>query len=197
MQALGVIRAEHRSLAAVLHGLVYLVREARAQAAPPDFALLRAMLRYVEAFPERFHHPKEDAWLFARLRARHAAAAPLLDALQREHAEGAQRITALAAALARWEACAACGQPDADVREDFARQADAYATFHWEHMRREELEVLPLCSAHLAAEDWSVIDAAFAAHADPLSDTAEAPEFDELFRRIVAAAPPPVGTASG
>jgi hemerythrin-like domain-containing protein len=192
MQALSTIRAEHRSLAAVIHGLVHLVRAARE--APPDFALLAAMLRYIEDFPERFHHPKEDEWLFARLRQRHAPAAALVDALQREHAEGAQRIRALRRALGRWQAAQGDLAATASARDAFVKLAGDYATFHWEHMRREELEAMPLCEAHFDAGDWAEVDAAFAAHDDPLSGASQATGFDELFHRIVRAAPPPVGT---
>ena len=73
MRALDVIRAEHRSLAAVIHGLRHLVREVREHGARPDFGLLEAMLRYIDAFPERLHHPKEDRYLFRRLRERDPA----------------------------------------------------------------------------------------------------------------------------
>lgn len=194
MQALRVIRNEHRSLAAVIHGLVYLVRAARDAA--PDFALLGTMLRYIDAFPERLHHPKEDAWLFARLRERRPDAAPLLDALQREHAEGARRILALSGALDAWHLAQGDAASGPAARDAFAALVDAYAAFHWGHMRREELEVMPLCEAHFHAEDWAEVDAAFTAHDDPLSDTSLATEFDELFRRIVRAAPPPVGTGA-
>lgn len=192
MHALHVIRAEHRSLAAVIHGLVYVVRATRD--APPDFALLAAMLRYVEDFPERLHHPKEDQWLFARLRLRHPPAAALLDALQGEHAEGARRMRELCRALRRWREAQGDLAIAAGARAAFARLADAYAAFHWEHMRREELEAMPLCEAHFRALDWAEVDAAFAAHDDPLSDASQATALDELFRRIVRAAPPPVGT---
>jgi hemerythrin-like domain-containing protein len=191
MQALSAIRAEHRSLAAVIHGLVYLVRAARE--APPDFALLAAMLRYIEDFPERFHHPKEDAWLFARLRQRHAPAAALVDSLQGEHAEGARRIRELGRALRRWQAAQGDIAATGSARDAFAARLNDYATFHWEHMRREELEAMPLCEAHFDAGDWSEIDAAFAAQEDPLSGASQATGLDELFRRIVRAAPPPVG----
>jgi hemerythrin-like domain-containing protein len=195
MQALRVLRAEHRSLAAVLHGLVYLVHAARD--APPDFALLATMLRYVDAFPERFHHPKEDAWLFARLRRRHPPAAALLDALQREHGEGAVRMRELAGALARWREVQGDAGAEPAARKAFAALALAYAAFHREHMRREERDVMPLCEAHFGAQDWVEVDAAFTAHADPLSDTDGATEFGELFRRIARAAPPPVGSGTG
>lgn len=194
MQALRVLRAEHRSLAAVIHGLVYLVRAARD--ASPDFALLATMLHYIDAFPERFHHPHEDAWLFACLRERHPDAAALLDDLQREHAESAQRIADLHRGLREWREAHGDGTRATLAHRDFAARVDAYATFHWEHMRREELEVLPLCEAHFRPEDWARVDAAFTAHVDPLSDTSPATEFAELFRRIVHAAPPPVGTGA-
>ena len=68
---LAIIRDEHRSLAAVIHGLEYLVREARDAGKPPQFPLLHAMLHYIKAFPEKLHHPKEDAYLFRKLRAAH------------------------------------------------------------------------------------------------------------------------------
>ena len=73
MAPLAIIGDEHRSLAAVIHGLEFLVREARAAGRPPSFPLLRAMLRYIDAFPERLHHPKEDAYLFRKLRERTSA----------------------------------------------------------------------------------------------------------------------------
>ena len=66
-----IIRDEHRSLAAVIHGLEYLVREARDSENAAAFPLLRAMLHYINAFPEKLHHPKEDAYLFRKLRAAH------------------------------------------------------------------------------------------------------------------------------
>ncbi len=193
MDALRVIRAEHRSLAAVIHGLVYLVREARTRDAPADFALLAAMLRYIDAFPERLHHPKEDAWLFARLRMRDPDAGPLLDGLAEEHVAGGRRIRELEGALADWCEAAADAERGPAARERFRVLVDAYAAFHWEHMRREELEVLPRCVALLTPQDWADIDAAFASHADPMSDTSPATEFAALFARIVEAAPPPVG----
>ncbi len=195
MQAIAILRAEHRSLAAVIHGLDYVVREAHVRGTPADFALLGAMLRYIEAFPERLHHPKEDAWLFARLRLRHPQAGALLDRLQREHVEGARRLAALHVALARWRDATGDAGREAGARSAFADLVDAYADFHREHMRIEESEVLPLCEAHLAPDDWSAIGDAFSAHGDPLSGTGAGTELAALFRRIVEAAPPPVGIA--
>src|SRR5262245_64281995 len=92
MQTIRVIHDEHRSIAAVLHGMLYLVREVRDHGAKPNFGVFGAMMFYLDAFPERFHHPKEDAYLFRVLRIRCPDAAPLLDRLQNEHAVGAHKI---------------------------------------------------------------------------------------------------------
>lgn len=187
MRALDVIRAEHRSLAAVIHGLRHLVREVREHGARPDFGLLEAMLRYIDAFPERLHHPKEDRYLFRRLRERDPGSVRILDELLAEHAMGARTIRELEAALARYREEGAAGFPA------FAAMVDAYAAFHWEHMRKEEVEVMPAAEQHLLLEDWAEIDAAFGSHGDPLFGADAETEFGALFRRIVELAPPPVG----
>src|SRR6478752_7114349 len=63
MQAIRIIRDEHRAIAAILHGMLFLVRKIRDRGATPDFNLFGAMIYYIDAFPERFHHPKEDRYL--------------------------------------------------------------------------------------------------------------------------------------
>ena len=92
MKALGIIRDEHRAISAVLHALKDLAREAQHADAPPPFAALRAMVRYIDEFPEKLHHPKEDDHLFARLVSRAPQAAPLVKRLKEEHVQGARLI---------------------------------------------------------------------------------------------------------
>src|SRR6516165_8919608 len=88
MAPLSVIRDEHRSVAAIVYGMEFVVRQAREQGKPPSFPLLRAMVHYIKAFPETQHHPKEDAYLFAKLRSRTPEFNDTLDDLQRQHVEG-------------------------------------------------------------------------------------------------------------
>jgi hemerythrin-like domain-containing protein len=187
MQAIAIIQDEHRALGAVLHGMLYLVREIRDRGAAPDFELLGAMLHYIDLFPERFHHPKEDRYLFALLRARHPAAGSLVDLLHNQHEIGADKIRELEQRLARYREGGATEFPA------FADAVEAYAVFHWDHMRREEREVIPLAKEHLTAADWEAIDAAFAGHTDPLLGTDQGAGFEALFRKIVNLAPPPIG----
>ena len=79
MKAIAIIQDEHRAITAVVEGLRHLVAEIATGRMVPDHALLGALFHYIEQFPERLHHPKEDDFLFARLRVRRPDAAPLLD----------------------------------------------------------------------------------------------------------------------
>ncbi|MEO8848657.1 MAG: hemerythrin domain-containing protein [Casimicrobiaceae bacterium] len=187
MKAIGIIGIEHRLIAAVLHGMRHLVREIRDHGAQPNFELFGAMIYYIDAFPERFHHPKEDKYLFRALRTRHPDSAPLLDRLEAEHEEGARKIRALEQALARYQHG---GTKKIDA---FAAAVEEYAEFHWNHMRAEETQVLPLAEAHLSDEDWDSIDQAFLGHSDPLFGVEVGAEFEGLFTRICNLAPPPIG----
>jgi hemerythrin-like domain-containing protein len=187
MQAIRIILDEHRSLAAVLHGMLHLVREIRLRGVAPDFRVLGAMLYYIDTFPERFHHPKEDAYLFRRLLDRCPAAKPIIDGLEAEHRAGAAKIRALEQALERYR------NGGSDEFLPFADAVEAYASFHWSHMRTEEDTLLPLAREHLTADDWKEIDDAFAGHGDPLFGAKVNAEYDALFRRIVTLAPPPIG----
>jgi hemerythrin-like domain-containing protein len=187
MQAIRIINGEHRSLAAVIHGMLYLVRDIREHGAKPDFNLLGAMVYYIDAFPERFHHPKEDRYLFRLLRTRCREAGPLIDRLETEHRAGAEKIRLLEQALSRYQ------QGGASEFSAFAAAVEAYAAFHWDHMRAEEKELIPLAEKHLTPGDWEAIDAAFTGHTDPLLGAEAGSEYDALFRRIVNLAPPPIG----
>ena len=79
--ALDVIHDEHQALAAMLRSMSLLVDQAHREGHAPDFAVLRAMLFYVDEFPERLHHPKESELLFPQVRARCPELAATLDGL--------------------------------------------------------------------------------------------------------------------
>ena len=187
MKAISIIENEHRSLAAVLHGMLYLVHDIRDRGTAPDFNLLGAMIYYIDAFPERYHHPKEDRYLFRALRSRSPEAEPLLDRLEGEHAAGARRIRDLEQLLARYQ------HGGASRFLQFLAAVEDYADFHWKHMRAEEEDVLPLARKHLSPEDWAEIDAAFLGHGDPMLGAKAEGEYRALFTRIVNLAPPPIG----
>jgi hemerythrin-like domain-containing protein len=189
MRAIHIISEEHRTSTAVLHGILFLLRHVSYGIAEPNFELLGAMISYLRVFPEREHHPKEDAYVFRLLRKRHPAIGPLLDRLQGEHRVNAAKLRAIEAALAEYQREGAARLPA--LYEAVA----GYAAFHYAHMRAEEDEVLPAAAEYLTAADWDEIDAAFLGRADPLLGTDGGFEYDALFRRIVSMAPAPLGAA--
>ncbi len=186
-RAANIIRNEHRAIAAVLHGLKYFAREAQASGTLPDFALLSLMLDYIDGFPEMFHHPKEDRYLFPAVRRRAPEMAATIDELEREHSEGAELIRELRRALWRYRDEGGAGLPA------FAAAVNRYTEFHWSHMRKEEDQILAVAERALSPADWRPIDAAFQANADPLFGEARQRQFDRLFSQIVRLAPPPIG----
>ena len=120
--ALSILKDEHRSIAAVLKGLMSHVAQARDGRVPADVHLAAAMLDYLQAYPERLHHPKEDEYLFRFLRRRTGEANAVLDQLQEQHTRGAQLLGELRRTL---EACRTTGNFDA-----FDPALAAYAAFH-------------------------------------------------------------------
>ena len=188
-QASATILIEHRSLDAVIQGMLYLVRNIRL-GAKPNFKVFGAMVRYIDAFPERFHHPKEDAYLFKQLRERYPGAAPLLDRLQADHRKSAERVRDLEQALTGYQEGGEAQFPA------FEKAVTEYADFQWKHMSVEETELLPLARQHLTNEDWQEIDVAFSGNSDPLLGSKAGAQYEELFRRILLVAPPPIGLGS-
>ena len=184
---LKIIRDEHAALAAMLRSLSMLLAQHRRSGTLPDFAVLRAMLFYIDEFPERLHHTKESALLFPLLRQRSDEARAVLDRLDAEHAQGEKAIRDLEHALLGFEIMGEAR------RAAFELAATRYVEFYLEHMHTEEREILPLAERALTPQDWVELDAAFAQNRDPLTGHDPAPEYQALFSRIVRMVPAPLG----
>lgn len=185
-KATEIIKGEHRSLGAVVHALQYLARNAR-HGGTPDFELIDAILDYIEQFPRRLHHPKEDDYLFRKLRARTSEANEIIEALERQHREEDAMLVELRATLADLRSKGTV------ALEPFARRVEDYANFHWQHMTMEENEVMPLAEARLTEEDWAEIDGAFESNDDPIFGRQPRDEFRRLFKFIANRLPAPIG----
>ena len=195
MDAMRILMDEHQSLAAIIHAIRHMISEIGAGRLQPDHKLLEAMVHYLDAYPEKRHHPKEDEFLFGPLRARTHDADAALDKLEAEHADAEARIAVLEAAVKAY------AQDPAGAFEAFKTAFNAYAEFYRTHMMTEEREVLPLIRKHFTAEDWDRANAGFIAD-DPLSGTratakAGEEDFAQIFSRLVAAAPAPIGFGAG
>lgn len=178
---------EHSSLTAVLHAMSALVREVREHDKFIDPKVFRAILYYLDVFPEREHHRKEEAILFPRIRLRTHDADGILDQLACEHEAGEHAIRELEQAFVRYEE-----HGDSEFAA-FAAAVDSYVQRYREHMRKEERDVMPLAQRVLTPQDWADIEAAFATHRDPLSGASPETRHDQLFSRIVMLVPAPLG----
>lgn len=176
--AMGIIRDEHRSLGAVLHAWMQLMASARRANSPPDAALMRLMVRYLREFPIALHHPKEDEYLFDRLRSRTCEVDAELDELERQH----ERDREWVAELALMVEGVACGDCEAAALE---QTLGRYATFMWEHLGREEGVILPAAERHLTLEDWTALATAFSANRNAAFGSEVSAEYRQLFSRIV------------
>ena len=184
---LRIIREEHSALSAMLRSILLLLAQHRRQGSLPDFTALRAMIFYVDEFPEKRHHRKESELLFPKLRARTPLSRELLDRLDEDHARGERNIRDLEHTLLGFEMM---GEPR---REAFERAAERYVEFYLAHMAVEEQQILPLAERVLTEQDWAELDVSFAANRDPLTGHEPEADYAALFTRIVNLVPAPIG----
>lgn len=185
--AIRVIQAEHQALSAMLRSLLMLIRQSRDDHRNLPFDVMRAMLFYIDEFPERLHHPKESNLLFPKLRVRRPDLAPAIDALDEDHHRGEASARELQHRLLAYELL---GE---SRREAFETAAQRYVEQYLRHMTLEETTILPAARNTLTPEDWHEINAAFEANRDPLAGHDPSGEYAPLFKKIVHTAPAPVG----
>ena len=195
--ALDILRREHRAISAVLFCLKHTVEEARKGAIVPPFAMIHAVLDYLTSFPNRFHHPKEDTYLFPAVLKRAPDLEPVIADLLAQHEEGEERVSDLKDRAAKlqtlWDGS---WQGDGVAKfEEFAEAVNSYVEFERAHGRKEGVEVMPRAQEVLTAEDWAPIEAAFNANDDPIFGSDPRSRFDTLYSEIVALAPAPMGYA--
>ena len=186
-QALAIIHDEHRAVGAVLHGLRHVAHAAQSGDKVPDYPLLWAMLSYIDRFSERLHHPKEEHYVFVCLAKRTREGDNVIAALRQQHREGDQWIRDLERTLGE------CEGSGSHVMAPFISRLEAFTAEAWKHMALEESSLLPLAKQFLTAGDWVEIALAFGRNGDPRFGEEQNREFRDNYRRIVNAAPPPVG----
>lgn len=187
-RSLKIIRDEHASLAAMLQSMRMLVERGPSESRKNFFDVVRAMLFYIDEYPERLHHPKESNLLFPKV----VKAAPkvlgAVDRLERDHMYSEKAARDLQHLLLAWELLGP------KHRQAFQDALSKYMDFYLGHMTLEEEVILPEAERALSASDWAEIDAAFEQNADPLTGQYPPPaEYEQLFSMIVQRAPAPIG----
>ena len=187
-RSLQIIRDEHASLAAMLQSMRMLVDKGPDEGRKTFFDVVRAMLFYIDEYPEHLHHPKESNLLFPKVVKASPKVLGAIDRLERDHMYSEKAARELQHLLLSWELLGAARRPA------FEEAFKKYVDFYLDHMRLEEEVILPEAEASLSAQDWAEVDAAFEQNADPL--TGKYPptaEYEKLFSLIVQRAPAPVG----
>jgi hemerythrin-like domain-containing protein len=187
MQSLNIIKSEHRNLAVVLHCLDKLVEQIDQHHKKPDFRTFHAIMHYIDAFLDTYHHPKENEHLFPALRRRSPDSQALLGELEKDHVEGERLATQMLKALSVYEFM---GEPAFDT---FRNSVKHYIQFEREHAMREEREVFPRAKDALLDSDWKQIDAKFAENNDPIFGVTPRKEFSALLELIANITPAPYG----
>lgn len=170
------IQEEHRDYGRVLSALRAGVKalrniETRQQTGLPPEAgvyykatlnLLFSAVYYVRVFPDTYHHPKEEDYLFKAIRERNPESADLLNEVALQHSVGARLIDELDTALKTYE------QTHPDGLEALEAATENFVTSQFDHMRLEEEKVIPLAKTALTEADWHAINNAFLGNTDPL-----------------------------
>ena len=186
--ALQTIRDEHASVAAMLQSMRLMVEKGPSDDHRQFFNVLRAMLFYIDEFPERLHHPKESNLLFPKVVKLAPKTMGAVDKLERDHMRSEKAARDLQHMLLAWELLGPGRR--AAFEEAMGQYIDAYL----EHMNLEENVILPEAERCFSEEDWKLLDAAFAENADPLTGQYRPTEtYEKLFTLIVTRAPSPIG----
>ena len=163
--ALAVWHAEHVDYSRLLDVLEEQVAAFHAGRSP-NYSLMLDVVSYLRHFPDRFHHPREDA-AFARLVELDPRLQLPINRLLQEH-----------------RVIAAAGE------ELLKRLTEVVggASIAREHVATEEREILPRAAKMLTRDDWRIVANAVSSTPDPLFGDAFEERYHELREQIAARA---------
>lgn len=157
---LSLWRAEHVNFTKLLDILEHQLRLFH-EGASPNYEMMLDIMYYMTHYPDVLHHPKEDL-VFALLRERDGNIGGRVDALSEQHislkTSGEQLVRDLDDIV----------NGSILPRERIEVTARAYLATFRNHMRVEDMEILPLAGRLLSDSDWAAIDAKIRHFEDPL-----------------------------
>jgi hemerythrin-like domain-containing protein len=176
-QTIQLLRREHADLGRLL-GVLERQINAFERAQQPDYDIVDAIAGYFLGYPERCHHPKEDA-IYAKLKARDPEAAAKVGDLAGEHERLGALVHRFADAIHKVLSEAEISREAIDtvVREFIDAQR--------RHIEHEDRLFLPAAANALTDEDWAEIEARMADEKDPLFGGEVAADFAALHQDIL------------
>ncbi len=173
-----VLRQEHKNIARLLDALEHQV-ELSVAGKRPDYDLLQDIATYFCDYPDRCHHPKEDA-VFRQLQARHPEAAKQIGDLAREHRDTGARVRRFR------DNIQALFRDQVMPLATLVNAARSFIDAERQHMRMEEAVFFPAAESALSEEDWHVIGSGMSREHDPLFGTTVEKQFATLLQRLLA-----------
>lgn len=173
-----VLRHEHRNMARLLAALErQIAMFAEDQA--PDYDIIRGVADYFFDYPDRCHHPKEDA-IFARLKETHPANVASIFDLADEH-------TRLRTRARQFHDTVAALLNEADIARSVVVEATRqFIAAERKHMTMEEQGFFPLADLLLTSDDWPVIERQLTQGSDPVFGGKVEAAFRTLSERLLA-----------
>ena len=144
----------------------------------PDYALIAAIVEYAQAYPDRYHHPKEDA-IVEVMRQNAPQAAEDLDSLAGEH----EQLNELTRRFA--EVTERVLQDQELPRDLLHRTAREFIDAYRRHIDWEDSTVFPAARQALSEADWQAVEARLSRAADPLFGSTEEERFKALRRELL------------
>lgn len=176
-EVLDELRLDHANLAKLLDALEHQLATFDG-GGRPDYDVITGVIDYCLAYPDRYHHPKEDLVL-QKLQARDPAAYEKVRTLDEEHRK-------LSDLTRRFRALTEEVLHDAEIpRAEFSETVREFIDKYREHMRWEDDGLFKPAAHSLQPGDWHEIMSEIASVADPLFGPQVAEEFDALRKDIV------------
>jgi nucleotide-binding universal stress UspA family protein/hemerythrin-like domain-containing protein len=177
-RALNIISDEHRSIAVVVSAMRDIANDLTGSGHDgADFAVLAGMVSYLRGFPEKVHHPKEEAHLHRLMRSRDPSCEVLLADVESQHDAERRLIEQVSSCLA------AGGDRNQALQAAVLRFVDhVYA-----HLKLEETQVLPLARQCLGDGDWTEVAEAFLDNDDSRFGSLSSGDLRRLFASIANA----------
>jgi hemerythrin-like domain-containing protein len=172
------LREDHRNISRLLDAFEHEI-EMLAAAKGPDYELLRGIANYFCDYPDRCHHPKENA-VFEQLRAKYPGVVATIGDLRREHFDAAARAQRFR------DNVQALFSDAVMLRDTVTSAAHRFIEAERAHMKMEEERFFPIAEQMLSPEDWQSIEDRLRSERDPLfGDRVEA-SFASLRERLLA-----------
>ena len=144
----------------------------------PDYEVFQAVIQYLEEYPEKFHHPKEDL-IFSKLKMRDPAVARNIGDVEAEHVAEATGLRNISQAV---EFIVTGGEM---LRQEFHDAVDGFVKHQRRHMQNEERLLFPAAVKALLPEDWADIETRIKNKQDRLFSDVADQEYEFLQRKLL------------